>query len=138
MKRISSGVAVALTLLMVMTGCTSTATLDQQITNVSPAEAAGIIEQNSNNADFVLLDIRTPEEYAAGKIEGSINLDFYAADFREQLDTLDKDTHYLVYCNSGNRSGQAIPIFEDLGFAEVDNLTTGISGWYNEGYPVVP
>ena len=138
MKRISSGVAVALALLIVVSGCTSTATLDQQITSVSPAEAAGIIQENSNNAEFVLLDIRTPEEYAAGKIEGSINVDFYAADFREQLDALDKDTHYLVYCNSGNRSGQAVPIFEDLGFAEVDNLTTGIAGWYDEGYPVVP
>ena len=138
MKRIVGVSALLLTLLIALPGCGSTAALNQQINNVSPSEAAGIIEENSIGADIVILDIRTPEEFAAGKIEDSINIDFYAADFREQLDGLDKDAHYLVYCNSGNRSGQALPIFEDLGFAEVDNLSTGIAGWYNEGYPVVP
>lgn len=136
MKRIAGASALLLTLLITLTGCGSTATLDQQINNVSPSEAAGII--GTSGDDLVILDIRTSEEFAAGKIKDSINIDFYAADFREQLDGLDKDTHYLVYCNSGNRSGQALPIFEDLGFAEVDNLSTGIAGWYNEGYEVVP
>lgn len=136
MKRIAGASALLLTLLITLTGCGSTATLDQQINNVSPSEAAGII--GTSGDDLVILDIRTSEEFAAGKIKDSINIDFYAADFREQLDGLDKDTHYLVYCSSGNRSGQALPIFEDLGFAEVDNLSTGITGWYNEGYEVVP
>ncbi len=63
---------------------------------------------------------------------------FYDADFREQLDALDKDTHYVVYCNSGNRSGQSLSVFEDLGFAQVENVATGITGWYEDGYPVVP
>jgi rhodanese-related sulfurtransferase len=138
MKRNTGVLAVASTLLIALSGCGSTATLDQQISTVSPAEAAAIIDQNSNTDGFVVLDIRTAEEFASGKIEGSINVDFYAADFREQLDELDKNTHYLVYCNSGNRSGQALPVFADLGFAEVDNLSTGITGWYNEGYSVVP
>ena len=138
MKRISTISAVAMTLLVMLSGCTSNATIDQQITSVSPAEAAGIIDQNSGNADFVVLDIRTPEEYSAGKIAGAINIDFYAPDFRQQLDTLDRGTHYVVYCNSGNRSGQSLPVFEELGFVEVDNVATGISGWYNDGYPVVP
>jgi rhodanese-related sulfurtransferase len=138
MKRLSSVLAISLVLLTVLSGCTSTATFDQQITSVSPAEAAGIVEENVGNNGFVLLDLRTPEEYAAGKIEGAVNIDFYDADFRQQLDALDRDTHYLVYCNSGNRSGQSLPIFEDLGFREVDNVATGITGWYDSGYPVVP
>lgn len=138
MKRISSCTVIGVALMVVLSGCGSTATLDQQIANVSPSEAAGIIEQNSGSDGFVLLDIRTAQEFAEGKIEGSINIDFYAADFREQLDELDKDTHYLVYCNSGNRSGQSLPVFEDLGFSTVDNLSTGITGWFGDGYPVVP
>lgn len=136
MKRIAGVPALLVALLIGLAGCGSTATLDQQINNVSPSEAAGII--GSGGDDLVILDIRTSEEFAAGKIKDSINIDFYAADFLEQLDGLDKGTHYLVYCNSGNRSGQALPVFEDLGFAQVDNLSTGISGWYNEGYEVVP
>lgn len=131
-------VFVVLMLLFVVSACSSTATVDQQIADVTAAEAAGIIEENAGNGEFAILDIRTPEEYAAGKIEGSTNIDFYATDFREQLDALDKDTHYLVYCNSGNRSGQSLSDFQDLGFARVDNLDTGIQGWYGAGYPVVP
>jgi rhodanese-related sulfurtransferase len=127
-----------LTLFFVVSACSSTATVDQQIADVSPAQAATIIEQSAGQADFAILDIRTPEEFAAGKIEGSINIDFYASDFREQLDALDKDTHYLVYCNSGNRSGQSLSDFRDLGFTQVDNLESGIQGWYGAGYPVVP
>ncbi len=138
MKRISSLLFISLALLTGLAGCSSTTVVDQQITTVSPADAAGIIEQNTNNTDFVLLDIRTPEEYAAGKIAGAVNIDFYDADFREQLDALDKDTHYVVYCNSGNRSGQSLSVFEDLGFARVENVATGITGWYEDGYPVVP
>ena len=137
MKRISRVLAISLVLLTVAGGCSST-TIDQQITTVSPAEAAGIIDQNAGNQDFVLLDIRTPEEYSAGKIEAAINIDFYDADFREQLDALDKDTHYVVYCNSGNRSGQSLPVFEDLGFVQVENVASGITGWYEDGYPIVP
>jgi rhodanese-related sulfurtransferase len=125
-----------LILLLVLSACSSTGT--QQIADVSPSGAAGIIEANAADAAFTILDIRTPEEFAAGKIEGSINIDFYASDFRQQLDALDKDTHYLVYCNSGNRSGQSLSDFRDLGFTQVDNLDTGIQGWYSAGYPVVP
>jgi rhodanese-related sulfurtransferase len=129
---------ILLMVLALLSGCSSTGTVDQQIADVSPAQAATIIEQNAGEANFAILDIRTPEEFAAGKIEGSINIDFYASDFREQLDALDKDTHYLVYCNSGNRSGQSLSDFRDLGFAQVDNLESGIQGWYGAGYPVVP
>lgn len=138
MKRISRVLAMSLVLLTVAGGCSSATTIDQQITTVSPAEAAGIIGQNAGNQDFVLLDIRTPEEYGAGKIEGAVNIDFYDADFREQLDGLDKETHYVVYCNSGNRSGQSLPVFEDLGFVQVENVSGGITGWYEDGYPIVP
>lgn len=123
--------------LLLMTGCSS-AGVSQKIASISAADAAALVEQNSDADSFVILDIRTPEEYAAGKLDGAINIDFYANDFRSRIDQLDKDTHYLVYCRSGNRSGQALPIFEDLGFTRVDNLANGIVDWFEQGYPVVP
>ena len=54
-----------------------------------------------------LLDVRTPEEFAAGHLAGAENIDFYAADFADQIDALDQGEQYVVYCRSGNRSGQA-------------------------------
>jgi phage shock protein E len=116
---------------MLVAGCSTT---EGALTTVAPTEAAQVI---AADADVVVLDIRTPEEYAAGIIEGAVNIDFYAADFATQLDTLDKDAHYVVYCRSGNRSGQAMSTFGGLGFAEVTEVDGGIVDWYAAGLPVV-
>ena len=86
--------------------------------------------------EVVILDIRTPEEFAAGHIAGSVMIDFYSPDFRAQLDGLDKEAAYLVYCRSGNRSSQAIPVFEDLGFTTVSELDGGIITWAEAGLPL--
>ena len=90
---------------------------------VSPEAAAEAIADNPN---AIILDIRTAEEHFAGTIEGSINLDFYAPDFATQLDKLDKDADYVMYCNSGNRSGEAMDIFADLAFQSVTEIDGGI------------
>lgn len=87
-------------------------------------------------AGLVVLDIRTPEEFAGGRIAGSSNLDFYEPDFAASLDTLDKDLPYFVYCRSGNRSSQAIETMRDLGFTEVYELDGGIVQWAEAGLPV--
>jgi rhodanese-related sulfurtransferase len=117
---------------VVLAGCSSSTSA--AVETVAPATAAELI---TTETDEVVLDIRTPEEYSEGIIEGAINIDFYADDFAQQLDTLDKDAHYVVYCRSGNRSGQANSTFEELGFTNVTEIDGGIANWYNEGLPVV-
>lgn len=117
---------------VVLAGCSSSTGAD--VETVAPAAAAEVITTES---DEVILDIRTPEEFNEGIIEGAINIDFYADDFAQQLDALDKDTHYVVYCRSGNRSGQANSTFADLGFTNVTEIDGGIANWHNEGLPVV-
>ena len=87
-------------------------------------------------AGLVVLDIRTPEEFADGHIAGARNLDFYEPDFAASLDTLDKDLPYFVYCRSGNRSSSAIETMKDLGFAEVYELDGGIVSWAESGLPI--
>ena len=114
-----------------LSSCSSTA--NAVIETVSPAEADEVL---SENGDAVLLDIRTPEEYGEARIGGSENIDFYAADFAEQLEQLDPDGTYVVYCRSDNRSGQAMDTFRDLGFAKVYEIDGGIVNWYESGYPV--
>jgi rhodanese-related sulfurtransferase len=117
---------------VVVAGCSSSTSAS--VETVAPVTAAEIITTES---DEIVLDIRTPEEYDQGIIEGAINIDFYDNDFAVQLDALDKDAHYVVYCNSGNRSGQANSTFDDLGFTNVTEIDGGITNWYAEGLPVV-
>ena len=105
--------------------------------NISVQKAYELMQDHQSNTDFVVLDIRTPEEYAAGYVEDAINMDYYAADFEQQLDKLDKNQTYLVYCRTANRNGQAMPIFEELGFKTVYNMLGGIVAWQAAGYPIV-
>ena len=87
--------------------------------------------------DVVVLDIRTPEEFQGGHIEGAINIDFYATDFADQLAQLDRGTEYVMYCRSGNRSAEAAKIMKDLEFAAVDEIDGGILSWVGSGFPIV-
>ncbi len=116
----------------VAVACGGTATTSVEL--VSPVEAVQVLDERA--ADVVLLDVRTPEEYAEGHVPGSVNIDFYAADFAEQLDLLPKDVPYVVYCRSGNRSGSTMPIMEDLGFTEVWDVDGGILAWNQAGLPI--
>ena len=102
---------------------------------VSPAEAASIIDDGPE--DLVVLDVRTPEEFAEGHIDGAVQLDFYRPDFAEQLAQLDPSVPYVVYCRSGNRSGQTVPMMQDLGFTSVADVNGGILSWQGSGLPVV-
>lgn len=69
--------------------------------DVDPSEPHGLIQSNLNDLDFITIDIRTPEEYSVGHIKGAINIDFYSDNFINELDSLNKDKKYLVYCRSG-------------------------------------
>ncbi len=102
---------------------------------VSAEAAAGIIDSPPEN--LVILDVRTPEEFAEGHIEGAIMLDFYRDDFADELAKLDPSVPYVLYCRSGNRSGQTISLMEGLGFADVADVDGGIGGWLGAGLPVV-
>jgi phage shock protein E len=104
------------------------------ISTVSVDAAAAIAADPP--ADLVLLDVRTPEEFAEGHLEGAVLIDFYDADFADQLAALDRDVPYLVYCRSGNRSGQAMSVMEDLGFTSAVDVDGGIVAWSAAGLPV--
>jgi len=94
---------------------------------------ADVFAELAADDGIVLLDIRTPEEFASGHIAGSVNIDFYEDDFATQIGALDRDVEYAVYCRSGNRSGQAMELFTDLEFHAVHNLGGGIVAWTEAG-----
>lgn len=84
-----------------------------------------------------VLDVRTPEEWAEGVIEGAIKMNYYDKDFAKQLDKLDKTKPVYVYCKVGGRSGSAAKELEKKGFKLIYNLDGGIKAWDKEGYPKV-
>ncbi len=87
--------------------------------------------------DLLVLDVRTPEEFAEGHLDGATLVDFYDADFADQLAELDPDRPYLLYCRSGSRSGQALDLMAQLGFRDVANIDGGIQAWQRAGFDVV-
>jgi rhodanese-related sulfurtransferase len=112
-------------------------TPDQIIEDISNEASYQMVIDNVDNENFVILDVRTEEEFNDGHIENAINIDFYSETFTQELDKLDKAKKYLIYCRSAKRSGQAMPIMEDLGFQEVYNMLGGIVEWEDNGYPIV-
>lgn len=79
------------------------------------------------SGSYVMIDVRTPEEIAGGKIASeALEIDYYSDDFQANLDQLDKTRKYLVYCRSGRRSGLTMEIMENLGFSEAYDLNGGI------------
>ena len=107
------------------------------IEDITPQEAFTLIQNNQNNPDFVIIDVRTPGEFAEEHIENATNIDFYSEAFRDMLNTLDKNKTYLIYCRSGARSGSALDIMAELNFREVYNILGGINQWKAEGFPTV-
>ena len=94
--------------------------------DLSPNEFASAMKAHPK---AILLDVRTPEEFESGHLPGALNIDIRGYDFHEQIETLDPNTSYFVYCRSGARSTSACKFMESKGFEEVINLQGGILAW---------
>ena len=107
---------------------------DAQLTTVSADEAAVVLEDPPEGT--VVLDVRTPEEFAEGHLDGAVMLDFYEPDFADQLARLDANTPYVLYCRSGNRSGETLTLMGQMGFTDVTEIDGGVIAWQQAGLPI--
>ena len=82
-----------------------------------------------NEPDVVILDVRTSDETAQGKIEGAIEIDVFDPAFEQKVQELDKSKTYLVYCAAGKRSAKSCGMMANLGFEKLYNLEGGYSDW---------
>jgi rhodanese-related sulfurtransferase len=114
-----------------------TCVIAETIETISPKQAAALVLREKDNADFVILDIRTPPEFKNGHLHGAVLVDYYSRAFIPRLKQLDKSKIYLIYCRSGNRSGKALALFKHLGFNHAYNMAEGINGWQKAGSPVI-
>lgn len=127
---------IILTLIVVACGKTTEQSTEgnetaTQVNHLTPAQFADKIK-----TDVVLIDVRTPEEVARGRIEGSVNRNFQDPSFTQWLDSLDRNQEYAVYCAGGGRSSKVATLMQERGFKEVNNLKGGMKAWKEEGLPV--
>ncbi len=128
MKRVLVAVVASLLLL---SGCSSSD--GEVVSTVAPDEfVTAMVEPGT-----VVIDVRTPAEYAAGHVGGSVNIDVQDPDFATQVAALPKDTTYAVYCRSGNRSSVATSTMAAQGFTSLLNLDGGLVDLQAAGAPVV-
>jgi len=86
--------------------------------------------QLAEDKNAYILDVRTEDEVADGIIPKAKNIDIYLGDeFIAELEKLDKEKNYYVYCRSGARSGQACAIMNKLGIEKAYNLEGGFMNW---------
>jgi rhodanese-related sulfurtransferase len=98
-------------------------------TNVTVEQARKLIHERGGKADFLVLDVRTPAEFAGGHLPGALNVDIQSRDFETRIGALDRRKTYLVYCRSGNRSTKAVQAMERMDFQSVYHMTEGVIGW---------
>jgi rhodanese-related sulfurtransferase len=109
------------------------AACEKKATSIKAAEFYGQISQGG----VTIIDVRTPEEFSSGHISEALNADFNdQAKFKRYLDSLDKKSKYLIYCRTGNRSGQALKQMTAMGFTSVADLSGGIESWQSQNLPV--
>ncbi len=106
------------------------------IVDVSVNEAYELIRAHQDDPDFVVLDLRTPAEYAAGHLPGAELLNFYDPTFFNEIQKLDPNKTYLFYCATGNRSRSTTEIMELLGFKKAYHIYQGITAWQRHGLPI--
>ena len=99
-------------------------------------EAFKLIDDNVKNKDFVIIDVRTTEEFEKEHIKNAINLDYDSPKFKKHLSVLDKNKIYLLYCKKGTKSAESLYIMNELGFEKVYDLLLGIEGWKECSYPL--
>jgi rhodanese-related sulfurtransferase len=116
--------------IILLAGCSSTGSATTVNLNVSE------FSQKITEPGVIVLDVRTPEEFASGHIEGALNIDFNSGNFANEITRLNPSETYAVYCRSGSRSGQATSIMHKAGFHDVSNLNGGVIDWTNDGLPL--
>jgi phage shock protein E len=112
--------------------CWTAAAQQPAVKNVRPEE----FDKLRKHTNSVVLDVRTPKEFAAGHIAGATNIDWNAPDFQTKVSGLDKSKTWLLHCAAGVRSSKASEKMAGLHFTNVYNLEGGLKAWEKAGKPV--
>ena len=103
-------------------------------THLNVHEAHALIE---GRPDLMIIDVRTPEEFEMSYIANAVNYDVQADLFSQQLTELDTDKDYIIHCHSGERSREALLVFNELGFKRIYHMDGGMREWAHAELPAV-
>ena len=103
-----------------------------EVKTIQSPEAKALLAKQEN---VVILDVRTPEEYAAGHLQTAKLINKYDPDFAEQINALDRNKTYLIYCKAGGRSAETTKMMTELGFKNIYDATEGFESLKNAGVP---
>ena len=105
-------------------------------TNLNPQKCFELIEEHNEDPYFMILEVRGPAEHAEGHVKGCVLIEFQSPDFQKNLEELDRDKSYLVYCRSGVRSAKAAKVMEEMGFKNICTMDKGFTNWVACGLPL--
>jgi rhodanese-related sulfurtransferase len=91
--------------------------------------------QAAQSPGTVIIDVRTPEEFNSGHVQGALNIPVESADFAQQVAALDPATTYAIYCRSGNRSAVATAQMGSMGYLHLYDLEGGFADLEAAGMP---
>ncbi len=123
---------VILALVMFLAACGSSS-MPAGYSEISTAQA---LERISADNEILILDVRTPNEFAAGHLPRAVNIDMNLQNFDRLMYNMDKEKTYLLYCRTGRRSGIALEIMMKQEFKSVLHMKDGIRQWTKEGLPL--
>ena len=103
-----------------------------EINEISDAQFTEI-----QDIDYILVDVRTIEEYESGHIQDAINFDFYSESFQKEILSLDKSASIVLYCRTQNRSKKTANYLKENGYKEITILEGGITSWVKNGNDLV-
>lgn len=113
-----------------------------QIREIRPEEAARLLGQ-PNRDGWTFIDVREPDEFAAGRIPGARNVPRGFLEVKADLEhpkrdawLAERDRPLVLYCGGGNRSALAAKTLSEMGFSQVVSLAEGWTGWTKRNYPV--
>ena len=85
------------------------------------------------DSDYILIDVRTQDEFDLGHIDSAINLDFYSDTFQNEILSLPKNEKIVLYCRTNNRSSKTAAILKQNGYRDILVISGGITEWVKNG-----
>lgn len=129
-----------------LSACSTSSEVEVSVTDGPVASSVPAAGSELDAAEFaaalkapetVIVDVRTPAEFAEGHLPGAVNIDVQAPDFTSRVAALDPKLPYAVYCRTGNRSQVALDVMVQMGVTDAYHLGGGVGAWQQAGGELV-